>query len=65
MNEQQKGAFAYAIFEALLVDVCCPQSGHLLFRAFEGRPLHIEIRCRCKRLLLVKEAGDIDVLSDW
>jgi hypothetical protein len=47
-----------------LVEVRCPRSDHLLFRAPSDRPLDIEVRCRCGRLLLVEDACAIGVLTE-
>jgi hypothetical protein len=47
-----------------LVEVRCPVSDHLLFKARAGAAVMVEIRCVCKRRLWVAHATHITVVPD-
>lgn len=49
---------------APLVEVRCPVSQHLLFKARAGALLRVEIRCVCKRRLWVAHPTHVQVLPD-
>jgi hypothetical protein len=46
-----------------LVDVRCPVSGHLLFRAM-GQGTVIDIRCACKRIVRVEALHAPRIMPD-